>query len=82
MIMTLLYIAILGAVSGWIANTIMKRDTSRLGKNIILGIVGSIVGGLIANFLGLGGSGALMGIIFAVIGACLVIWIADKISRK
>ena len=81
MIVTIIYTLILGAVAGWIANTIMKKDTSRLGKNIILGIAGSIVGGRVGGLLGLTARSALMGIVFAVAGACLVIFLVDKFVK-
>jgi uncharacterized membrane protein YeaQ/YmgE (transglycosylase-associated protein family) len=66
---------IIGGVAGWIAEMIMKSDHGLL-TNIILGIVGAVVG----NFLLLLVFGATMGGIFgqlivAVIGAVLLIWI-------
>lgn len=65
---------IIGGVAGWIAEKIMKSDHGLL-TNIILGIVGAVVG----NFLLLLIFGATMGgivgqLIVAVIGACLLIW--------
>lgn len=66
---------VIGGVAGWIAEKIMKSDHGLL-TNIILGIVGAVVG----NFLLLLIFGATMGGIFgqlivAVIGACLLIWV-------
>ena len=65
---------IIGALAGWIAEKIMKSDTGLL-MNIVLGIVGAIVGNFILMLI----FGATMGGIFgqlivAVIGACLLIW--------
>ena len=42
--MSLIYILIIGAVSGWLAGQIMKGGGFGLLWNIILGIVGSFVG--------------------------------------
>lgn len=64
---------IVGALAGWIAEKIMRTNQGLL-MNIILGIVGAVIG----NFLLMLIFGATMGgivgqLIVAVIGACLLI---------
>jgi uncharacterized membrane protein YeaQ/YmgE (transglycosylase-associated protein family) len=64
---------IVGALAGWIAEMIMKSNHGLL-TNIIVGIVGAVVG----NFLLMLIFGATMGgvigqLIVGVIGACLLI---------
>ena len=64
---------IVGALAGWIAESIMKSNHGLL-TNIILGIVGAVVG----NFLLMLIFGATMGgvigqLIVGVIGACVLI---------
>lgn len=73
---------IIGGVAGWIAEQIMKTEHGLL-TNIILGIVGAVVG----NFLLLLIFGATMGgvigqLIVAVIGAVLLIWIWQLIRGR
>jgi uncharacterized membrane protein YeaQ/YmgE (transglycosylase-associated protein family) len=73
---------IIGALAGWIAEKIMKTDQGLL-LNIVLGIVGAVVG----NFLLMLIFGATMGgiigqLIVAVIGACLLIWIVRAIRGR
>ncbi len=65
---------ILGAIVGWIANMIMGSHEGILGT-IVLGIVGAFVGGIIASALGLGDVNGLniTSIVFAIIGACIVV---------
>ena len=43
---------VLGALSGWLANKLMKNSSSGLIDNIIIGIIGSFVGGIVFNFFG------------------------------
>jgi len=86
MLISLLLWLLFGALVGWIAGIIMKSRGS-LGKNIILGIVGSFVGGFIASLLGFGDLGGgfrfdLMNILIAVGGACLVIFLVGALQRK
>ena len=44
---------ILGALSGWIASIIMKKNTSMgVIANIVTGIIGAFIGGVVFNFIG------------------------------
>lgn len=49
--MNILLWLLLGALAGWLAGLFMKSDHSTV-EDIILGIVGSFVGGFIMNFFG------------------------------
>ena len=80
MIWKLLVELVIGAVCGFAANKLMKGDSGSILKNIILGIVGGVVGGLIGNLLGVGG-GWVTGILLAIGGACLVVWLVRKIFK-
>ena len=78
---------IIGAIIGWLAGIIMKSGGGLL-YNIILGIVGSAVGGFIANLLHIGaGAGlfglpiSLPGLLISIAGACLVIFLLRLIRR-
>ena len=42
---------VLGALSGWLANKLMKNSSTGLIDNIITGIIGSFIGGFVFNFL-------------------------------
>ena len=74
---------VLGALYGWIAGKLMESKGGFL-RNIILGIVGSFVGGIIAAVLdvvGLSIGGWIGSLIFGVAGACLCIWLARKFLK-
>ena len=73
---------IIGALAGWIAEKMMKSDQGLL-MNIVMGIVGAIIG----NFILMLVFGATMGGIFgqlivAVVGACLLIAIWRAIRGR
>lgn len=72
---------ITGAVSGWIANNLMKSDSSNLLINICLGLIGGLVGGLVLGIIGIKSTNFIGDIIIAVIGACLAIWIYHKFTE-
>lgn len=83
--MSLLYTLIIGAVAGWLAGQIMKGSGYGLLTNIILGIVGSFVGGWLLGELGINlkiGSATVSLIIQSVIGAVVILFVAGLLRRK
>lgn len=72
---------VIGAIAGWLAEKIMKRDHS-IFVNIIVGIIGGILGGWILQLFGIGtGSGWFVTLITAVVGACLLLWIVGLVTK-
>ena len=74
---------VLGALSGWLANKLMKNSSSGLIDNIIIGIIGAFIGGFVFNFLGaqtITGFN-LHSIFVSVVGACILLWIINKIRK-
>ena len=76
---------ILGLIAGFIASKILNRTGSGLILDLVLGMVGAAVGGLI--FSGLFGMRGVTGlniwsIIVSVIGAIVVLWIYEKLIAK
>lgn len=80
MLIKLIIEILIGAFCGWAANKLMSGSADSFLKNAILGIVGGFVGGLIGNLLGVGG-GWITGILLAIIGACLVVWLYRKFVK-
>jgi len=73
---------ILGGFAGWAANMIMKEEGGLL-KNILVGVVGGVVGGWVVELLG--GSGVngfnIYSFVVAVLGAILLVWIVKMIKK-
>lgn len=72
---------ILGAISGWIASKIMNTS-SGLIRNIILGVIGGYVGEWLFGLLKISFVGYLGTILASVVGACLVIFVVNKLFKK
>ncbi|AUH33428.1 GlsB/YeaQ/YmgE family stress response membrane protein [Paracoccus tegillarcae] len=73
---------ILGAIAGWIAERVMKGEHS-LVMNIILGIVGALVGNWLFRLLFDTTAGGVFGqLIVAVIGACILIWLGRLLRSR
>lgn len=79
---------IVGGIAGWIASMIMKKNAQMgLVANVLAGVVGAFVVGLIVSLLTSDGGGmpdawSLWGFIAAIIGACLVIWIVTAVKGR
>jgi len=73
---------IFGAIAGWIASMIMKTDAGAM-MDILMGIVGAVVGGFLMNILGQSGVTGfnLYSMIVAVIGAIVVICIGRALRH-
>jgi uncharacterized membrane protein YeaQ/YmgE (transglycosylase-associated protein family) len=74
---------VLGLIAGWLAGQVMKGGGYGLVGDIVLGIVGALVGGFLAStLLGLDISGFnIMSILIAFVGACIVIAISRALTR-
>ena len=70
---------LVGGFSGWVAGKIMQGSGYGPIRNIILGVIGAELGGLLGQFLGLKWAGAdgfnLASIITSVVGAVLLIFL-------
>ena len=75
---------ILGLIAGFIGSKIVNKRGEGLFLDIILGIVGAVVGGWLVSFFGMAGvSGVnLYIIIVAVVGAVVVLWVYHAVARR
>ena len=82
--MSILGWLILGLISGFIASKIVNREGQGVLMDIVLGIVGAMLGGFIFNALG--GAGVtgfnLYSMIVAVIGAVIVLMIYHAFTGR
>jgi len=72
--MSLMVTLFVGGLVGWLASIFMKTD-AQMGilANVVVGVVGSFLGGVIANALGLGTTDPLGGLVIAIGGAVALI---------
>lgn len=78
----LIFLAI-GAVAGWLAGTLMKGGGFGLLGNIVVGVVGAIIGGYVFDLLGISlGAGLVGSIITATAGAALLLFVVGLIKKS
>ena len=72
---------IIGAIAGWLAGNIMKGGGFGLLGNIVVGVIGSLLGGFLLGGL-LSSLGTLGSLLTALIGAVILLYIVDWISKR
>ena len=80
-IVSLVIFLAIGAVAGWLAGTLMKGGGFGLLKNMVIGILGSIIGGFVFGLLGISWGGLVGSIITATVGAVLLLFIVGKFKK-
>jgi len=71
----------IGAVAGWLAGVILKGGGFGLLVNIVIGILGAVVGGFAFGLLGISAGGILGSIITATVGAVLLLVIVGILKK-
>ncbi|MGH9461465.1 MAG: GlsB/YeaQ/YmgE family stress response membrane protein [Vicinamibacteria bacterium] len=79
--MNLIYSAIVGIMAGWLAGQIMKGRGFGLVGNLVVGVVGAVLGGWLFAALGLTAYGTVGSIIMAVAGACVLLFAVGLLKR-
>jgi len=75
---------VLGLIAGWIASKIMHGQGSGLLMNLVLGVVGAFVGGLLISVAGgVGVTGLnLWSLLVSVLGAVIVLWLSNALRSR
>ena len=74
---------IIGLIAGWLTGKLMKGSGYGFFMDMIVGLVGALIGGFIASHIGIGGvgeHGLIVSIIIAVIGAVILTFILRLIT--
>ena len=81
--MEFVWMIIVGLVAGLLARAI-KPGNDAMGwiMTIVLGIVGALLGGYLGQLIGIDADGGFIGLIFAVIGAIILLFIYEFIMSK
>lgn len=77
-----IWFLLIGLAAGWLAGRILRGKGFGIIANLVIGVVGSFLGGIVFGLLGFRSYGIIAELIVAVVGAILLIIIAGFIKRK
>lgn len=78
---SLLGALIIGGIAGWLAGKLMKGGGFGLFGNIVVGIVGAVIGQFVFGLIGLTASGFIGSIVVATVGAAILLFIVGHVKK-
>ncbi|MGD9385873.1 MAG: GlsB/YeaQ/YmgE family stress response membrane protein [Thioalkalispiraceae bacterium] len=78
---SLIMVLVIGAIAGWLAGKIMKGKGFGIPVNIVVGIIGAIIGGFLFNLLGVPVAGFIGSLVSATLGAVALLFIISLIKK-
>jgi uncharacterized membrane protein YeaQ/YmgE (transglycosylase-associated protein family) len=82
MLSGLLWWCIVGLIAGFLAGKVMKGGGFGVAMDMVIGMVGSIIGGWLFGLLGIYSNGGLIGsVLVAFVGACILLWLVRLIKK-
>lgn len=70
-----------GLIAGWLAGKVMKGGGYGIFMDIVLGICGGLLGGLVFRLLGIGHGGLVGSVIVAFLGALVLVWFTRLLKK-
>lgn len=71
--MDMLWFLLIGLAAGWLANQIIKGGGAGLVTDLIVGVIGSILGGFLFGILGLSANGLVGSLVTATAGSVVLL---------
>jgi uncharacterized membrane protein YeaQ/YmgE (transglycosylase-associated protein family) len=73
---------VVGLIAGWLAGQVMKGGGYGVLVDIVLGLLGGLVGGCVFGLLGIWPGGGMIGsIIVAFVGAVILVWFTRFLKK-
>ena len=82
LIMDIVWFLLIGLAAGWLASQVMKGGSSSLVTELIMGVIGSILGGFLFGAVGLAATGLIGSLVTATVGAIVLIAGLRAINRS
>ncbi len=78
---SLVYFVLIGLAAGWLAGILMKSPTAGALRNLIVGVIGSLLGGFLSQLVGIHASGILGSLLVATAGAAAFIALLRVLNK-
>ena len=81
MLSGLIWTLAIGLIAGWLAGKVMKGRGYGVLMDIVLGIVGGVIGRSVFGMLGLASWNVIGSIIVSFVGALILIWLVRQLKK-
>ena len=81
MLSGLIWTVVIGLIAGWLAGKVMKGRGYGVLMDIVLGIVGGVIGRSVFGMLGLALWNVIGSIIVSFVGAVILIWLVRQLKK-
>ena len=78
---SLVYFLLIGLAAGWLAGHLVRGHGFGLVENLIIGVIGALIGGFVFSTLGVNIGGLLGELIAATVGALILLYLLRLIRR-
>jgi len=79
--MDIIWFLIIGIVAGWLAGKIMRGGGFGLIGDLVVGVIGAVLGGFLFGMLGLSANGLIGSLVTATVGAIVLLFLIHLVKR-
>lgn len=80
--MSFVWFILIGIAAGFVAGKLTRGGGFGWLVNLIVGVIGGVLGGWLFDLLGIHTSSIVGSLITSVVGAIVLLWIVGLVSRK
>lgn len=80
--MGFLWFIIIGILAGFVAGKLMRGGGFGLLVNLVVGVIGAVLGGWVFGLLGISTTGIIGSLITATVGAIILLWVISLFQRR
>jgi len=79
--MRIVWFLLIGLVAGWLAGELTKGSGFGLFGNLVVGVLGALLGGFLFDVIGLAAYGLIARLIMALVGALVLLFLLRFIRK-
>ena len=76
-----IWFLVVGLIAGWLAGKIMQGSGFGLVGDLVVGILGAVLGGWLFSLVGIAAWGFVGSIVVAVVGALVLLYVVRVVKR-
>ena len=80
--MGFIWFILIGILAGFVAGKLMRGGGFGILVNLVVGIIGAVLGGWVFGLLGISTTGIIGSLITATVGAIILLWIISLFQRR